>query len=542
MLHLEDLWFLPFLLYAETHYRFPNFFSLLYKREPEIIADAPHRVEPGSQIPLLIVVKDAHLFPCRLDQITTEIRHEAKVVRTQTHLPQVMELSERLSSFIIMLDPSDLKGWIEIDVEFSITVMGRPKVYHNDNHRFSSRSPLRVFLARHSLPRFPNLYLGDPHVHSTYTEDQVEFGSPLRETRVLAQAMGLSFFCVTDHSYDLDDRLDSYLENDPEVPKWRLFQAGVDHLNAEPSDCIIVRGEEVSCRNSEGRNIHLLLFGQREFVHGTGDSADRALRTESEFSLSEALALRSESGVAIAAHAFEPVPFLQRLLLGRGEWLTKDLAQAGLSGLQIVNGALDGGFSRGLEHWTHQLLLGNRLSALAGNDAHGNFNRYRQIGIPFLTMRESTSHIFGRMRTGVFVDEGLEEQSILRALGAGQSILTDGPIARVQFSPRADLHDNRGRSEARSMRLMIDAISTPEFGEVASVKVIIGTIGRLAEQVAFEYEGVGSFQYQTEVPISAAGADYARVEIWTLADGAFDGTRHFCLTNPVWLTGRPARS
>jgi len=61
MFQTESLWFLPLFLYAETHYRFPYFFSLLRKNEPEIIADAPHRIEPGSPLPILILIKDAHL-------------------------------------------------------------------------------------------------------------------------------------------------------------------------------------------------------------------------------------------------------------------------------------------------------------------------------------------------------------------------------------------------------------------------------------------------------------------------------------------------
>lgn len=537
MLHLESLWFLPFLLYAETHYRFPYFFSLLYKREPEIIADAPHRIEPGSILPVLIIIKDAHLFPCVLEQVTIELRFESRVVRRQQHLPNAMKLSERFHSFTIPLDVSEWKGWIEIDVVFSVAAQGHSREYHNDNHRFSTRDSLKVFLSSYPLPRFRDLYLGDPHIHSTYTDDQVEFGSPIAETRLLARSMGLSFFCVTDHSYDLDDRLDSYLVNDPGVPKWELFQSEVESLNNAESDCVVVRGEEVSCRNSRGRNVHLLLFGQREFVHGSGDSADRALRTESEYSIPEVLARCSKSGAAYAAHAMEPVPFLQRLLLGRGEWRHEDLAHEQLSGLQIVNGRLDDGFGRGLNSWTRHLLQGRKLSALAGNDAHGNFNRYRQIGVPFLTMRETTSHLFGKMRTGVFVEGRFNEQSVLRALKVGQSILTDGPIARVEPAPStAEARDSLFQSG--STRVLINAVSSPEFGEIDSVRVIVGKLGMTGEQTAFQFQGVRSYEYETEVAIAAKGADYARVEMRTLAEGTFDGESHFCMTNPVWFKNR----
>ena len=50
-------------LYAEVHYKFPPGFSLLHTDYPEIIADLPWRVEPGQDIPILCLIKDAHNTP-----------------------------------------------------------------------------------------------------------------------------------------------------------------------------------------------------------------------------------------------------------------------------------------------------------------------------------------------------------------------------------------------------------------------------------------------------------------------------------------------
>ncbi|HCA78285.1 MAG TPA: hypothetical protein DEP53_00980 [Bacteroidetes bacterium] len=534
MFQTESLWFLPLFLYAETHYRFPYFFSLLRKNEPEIIADAPHRIEPGSPLPILILIKDAHLFPCELEQVRTELSQDGRVVCRDTHLTSPLMLGEKYASFTLPIDVSEYHDWIEIDVAFSVRVRGVLREYHNDNHRFSSRDPLRVFLSSHPLPRFPDLYLGDPHVHSTYTEDQVEFGSPLPESQVLARAMGLSFICVTDHSYDLDDRLDNYLENDANLPKWKLLQTEIDQLNEAHPDCVVIRGEEVTCRNSRGKNVHLLLLGQRDFVRGSGDSAERELQIESEYSIAEVIALRSETGVAYAAHAMEPVPFLQRLLLGRSEWLHEDFGVADLSGLQIVNGKVDEGLSRGLDSWTRHLLQGRRLNGLAGSDAHGNFNRFRQIGIPFLTIRETTHHIFGKMRTGVFVRDAFDETSVLRSLKEGKSILTDGPIARIVL--RRDISaDGQSQFQRKSCHIGIEVISTPEFGRIDSVRLVIGKIGRTREQIALQYHGVAHYEYRTDITLDALSADYARAEVYTLKAGTFDGNPHFCLTNPLWF-------
>jgi hypothetical protein len=536
---LHDSFFLlPIVLYAETHYRFPFFFSLLRKNEPEVIADAPHRLEPGARLPVLILVKDAHLFPCTLGQINSVIRKDGEVLQQRLHLAQQLQLNQKYHCFTLELDVNEIRGWIDVDIRFSLIVQGIEKHYSNDNHRFSSHKPLRVYLAEDPLPRFADLYLGDPHVHSTYTEDQVEFGSPLPESQTLAKAMGLSFFCVTDHSYDLDDSLDTYLRNDRQVPKWLLFQSEVEQSNTRSLDVVIVRGEEVSCMNANNRNVHLLLLGQRDFVHGSGDGAEVWFRTRSEHTLPEALALRSDGAAAYAAHALEPVPFLQRLLLRRDEWSDSDLSCIGLTGMQIVNGKLDEGFTRGRDSWIRQLLRGHRMYALAGNDAHGNFNRYRQLGLPFVWMRESDEHLFGKMRTGVFVDGELSERAITRSLLSGQTILTDGPICRISLARGSDYsQDDLGKST--SLTLLIEARSTPEFGAIDIVRLYCGKVGLAQEVLPFLTDRAGVHHFHRNVELDADLFDYLRLEVFTDGSSSCDGVGHFCFTNPVWIGEQP---
>lgn len=530
----ESALLLPVLLYAETHYRFPYFFSLLRKSEPEIIADAPHRLEPGSFLPVLILIKDADLFPCTLSQVSSVIRKDGEAIQQRQHLVGQLQLGKKYHTYVLQLDVRGMKGWIDVDIQFSLIVQGIEKRYHNDNHRFSSRKPLRVYLANDPLPRFADLFLGDPHMHSTYTEDQVEFGSPLSESRTMAKAMGLSFFCVTDHSYDLDDCVDNYLRNDERVPKWLLLQSEIDQLNFRSENVVIVRGEEVSCMNARNRNVHLLLLGQRDFVRGSGDSAEEWLQTKSEHTVPEALALRTDGSSAYAAHALESVPWLQRLLLRRGQWTDVDLSCKGLTGMQILNGKIDEGFERGRESWIRQLLLGRRMYALAGNDAHGNFNRFRQIGIPFVSMRESREHLFGKMRTGVFVDGELSEHGILNSLLAGRSILTDGPIGRISL-PRSSVSSQRGSSLSTSVVVLLEARSTSEFGAIASVRLYGGKVGRIQEEIYFGTEQAGMYVFQRDVLLDAGSFDYLRLEVSTDGSSSCDGEEHFCLTNPTWL-------
>ena len=60
-------------LYTEIHHRFKFFGSKYFKKEPEINADIPHRVEPAHDIPLLILIKDSHKFPVTLLKIDINI-------------------------------------------------------------------------------------------------------------------------------------------------------------------------------------------------------------------------------------------------------------------------------------------------------------------------------------------------------------------------------------------------------------------------------------------------------------------------------------
>ena len=51
------------LLYAELHFRFKWTGSRYFQKEPEILADLPIRIEPENDIPILLIIKDAHLYP-----------------------------------------------------------------------------------------------------------------------------------------------------------------------------------------------------------------------------------------------------------------------------------------------------------------------------------------------------------------------------------------------------------------------------------------------------------------------------------------------
>jgi hypothetical protein len=529
-------YFIPIFLYAETHYRFRYFLSFLRKHEPEIIADIPHRLEPGSPLPILILVKDAHLFPVKLDSINLTVQAMGSIIYESNLLKSSVKINQKLWWQVFNIPIKSLTGNVECDVVFEFTANNKRRFYHNDNHKTSSHRPLNVFLSSTPLPRFDHFFLGECHAHSSYTDDQVEFGSPLGASVQLCRSLGLSFFCVTDHSYDLDDDADDYLLNDPDLPKWRQLQQEVDKINSTHSDFTIVRGEEVTCRNFAGQNVHLLLLGNKNFFIGKGDGAEQWLNTRSEYSSDDVLKQKESSAIAYAAHPYEPVSLLQRLLLHRGKWSERDIANQELSGIQFANGQLTGGFKEGYRQWIKALLQGKQLLVIAGNDAHGNFNRFRQIGIPFLKIHEMENQLFGKMKTGVFLDS-LSEGNILKALRSGMSIISDGPAVNLHVISSNDEISSIGCSYAgKNQTALLEVRSSIEYGSIDLLKVFKGIIGHKEEVELISEHNLKKFDLVRKFSFEINLKSYIRAEVWTSAMDSNDGQPHFCMTNPIWFT------
>ncbi|MDD8017422.1 MAG: hypothetical protein PHP42_03505 [Bacteroidota bacterium] len=531
--------FPPFFLYAETHYRFKYFLSFLKKSEPEILVDAPHRLDPDAALPIMLLVKDADTYPIDILSITVFMHQGNKQV-----YQQVFDLGDQESvashywwkifSVPFTGDSETLFGLLTVDVEIRFRQNNKIKTIRNNNYRTSSKTPLKIYRSKTHLPLFPGWIYGDAHTHSTLTEDQVEFGSPIAASPTLCKAMGLSFFCVTDHSYDLDDRLDNYLVNDPTLPKWNQLHQEVDDCNQKENNFVVVRGEEVSCTNSDGRNVHLLLLGTRKFFHGSGDSAEKWLRTNCEHTAADVLFLKDRTVAAFAGHPTEEVPFIQQLLINRGEWTKKDMSNEYVNGIQILNGEYAESFINGLDVWKWLLLKGEKKFILAGNDAHGNFNRFIQIGMPFVSIREKENQLFGKMKTALF--SSLSEERIVSAIQYGNSVITNGPMLTIELETESNNVGKIGESiTGRKFLVKIHAVSTREFGKFRSLKIISGTVGK-KERNLYEWKNFTDplrmhliTDWETVTSFS-----YIRAEAFTYDADGIDG-EGFCYTNPIWI-------
>ncbi|HEY6952178.1 MAG TPA: hypothetical protein VI758_07200, partial [Bacteroidota bacterium] len=134
----ELIWALPFLMYAETHYRFKYLPSYLRKPEPELIADAPHRIDPGSDIPLLILAKDADKFPAKIVALQVRFLQNGVVTRDVHLIEKHILLKDTFWWKIFTLERGQLRGWLELDVIMTLETRSGTKTYRADNHRTSS--------------------------------------------------------------------------------------------------------------------------------------------------------------------------------------------------------------------------------------------------------------------------------------------------------------------------------------------------------------------------------------------------------------------
>ena len=517
---------LPVLSYAEVHYRFKFFFNWLHRAQPEIIADVPQRVQAGKPVPLLVVIKDAHRYPITLTRISALI--DQKNVFQQ----EFNRSFDRLYQDVIVRIPPEYftPGEHRINVKIEYRIGDRVVVCYNDNYRTTSHAPLVVRITEQNYPRFENCFFGDLHVHTNYTTDQIEFGASLKATVQMAQALELDFIAVTDHSYDLDDDPNDYLSNDPDLPKWRRFQAEVAEVNQNENEFCVLPGEEVSVRNEQGRNIHLLIFNHDRFIPGSGDSGERWLRFYSEHSLNEALAQLDDRAAAFGAHPAARTPLLQKWFIHRGDWTNADMRAPGLHGLQFLNGADRAEERRGLLLWKNLLLAGKKLFILAGNDAHGNFSRTRQIGVPFVNIAENQQHLLGAWRTGLFLSPGkLTQQRLIAGLKSGNYFVTNGPAVRIA-AKTAGRKFVMGSNCPLPEELTVEALSSPEFGALTKITVLAGIAGQKEERIVFSAEP-GTFTFSQKIVVPGGEPIlYFRAQAESRNDRAYTG-----YTNPIWI-------
>ena len=126
--------------YAEIHYR-PRFIpSLIYRSWPEIVCDAPGRVEPGQPLSVFLIIRDAHRFPVSLEVVAVHMSYENGRERV-AHFPFGGIPIDRpvwWDSFNIV---PECYGTVRISVHVLVKKGKRLREVRIDNYPGSSRSP-----------------------------------------------------------------------------------------------------------------------------------------------------------------------------------------------------------------------------------------------------------------------------------------------------------------------------------------------------------------------------------------------------------------
>lgn len=516
-----------FLLYAELHFRFKYFGSRYFQKVPEINADTPFRIEPGESLPIYLLIKDAHIFPIRLDSVHIVISQNKEKVKSLNHKVGI-HIEKPWWEELIEIPTEGLIGEHTIEVHFTYSCNGEMKSCITHNYPQSKIHFLSTNISKHTYPRKNKVQYGDLHYHTNLTDDMVEFGASIPASARASTAMGLDFFCTTDHSYDLDDKEGSWTETDPDLHKWNDSRRQIKQENKINKNVLIIPSEELSLHNTKGQNVHALILNNPTFLPGAGDGGEKLFDFSAEFTTSTVHEQLEDTALCIAAHPYNHIPLIQRKLFKRGIWGEKDVIQDNLAGLQILNGMDDKDFRRGMSKWRKLLLNGFKKYIYAGNDAHGNFNIFRQIKTPFFSLREARQQIFGVCRTGVIDSKKNNIHSVIQSMKKGNCFITNGAYLNMTIL-------NSGKSFAmgssiphRKGEIYLDILSSEEFGNIRNVKLIRGIIGEKKEKVIFQYDKLHSCQMQEIISVTAESESYFRCEVM-LENGGY------AFSNPIWL-------
>ena len=218
------------------------------------------------------------------------------------------------------------------------------------------------------------------------------------------------------------------------------------------------------------------------------------------------------------------------MVLGRGTWSQNDCLDRRLTGLQAINGKKKIELNIVLKKWIRLLLNGHHLTLLAGNDAHGNFNCYRQIKIPFLKMTFSRNHRLGYFRTGVLANDS-SLQNIISGIRKGRTVISNGPFAIVRLINKeiSEIGDTVKRTDTCKINIIARCIS--EYGSWENITLFFGHMKQKEEikkHIQFDNK---KLNFDIQIPLPKFDFNYLRLEATTKNNCE---TR-FCLTNPIWI-------
>jgi len=509
---------LPLVSAAHPDERYENTFA------KDFIMDAPWRVmDANTPIPLTIILKDCdvddirelHWIRCRdvtgsavtiweHDFNDEEIGDDASEENFWTWITTVTENHPGLPNGTL-LTPANLGYGVGSNIELHVEIY-----YRDDWFNYSETRRLRVHVGGGPFPWPAGWYGGDVHYHSMYTNNIAEWGAPLPAVSASAEAMGLHWLTVTDHSCDLDETGDGtwsyathWWEYTLQTPAGiqtfvRNAQNGGSSWGGLGSDVALLdspaqrlyRGVEINLASvdpdSWAETLHCLFYNP-DYIHSPlcGAIGERPVSP----SLTSGLAQLAPTGFAYAAHPGND--------LG-GEWggidvtvngtawgdedISTALQYSGFAGLQVFNtrqtlhsydqfdpwADFDAGSAytesdrypdellAGLALWDDAIAQGlgddppRKVFIAGGSDAHGDFNFASHLGLDDY----ATDNAMGKVQTvvpviGAYGPGNLPPMSeLLAAYRAGRGVATDGPFVAIG----SDLTGDNDADDAEDLR------------------------------------------------------------------------------------------
>lgn len=503
-----------FFLYAETHFRFGGWTpSLLFKKIPEIIFDSPKRVDNGKDIPVFLQLNDLKKFPIKLNQVQIVLSQNKKsrIIFNTTEIFKYElkhNFSKNAPTFVFKLDTYLFqKGNYTLTCKLNISKGKKNTEVINNNLRTSQKKSLNGHYAADKFPGSNKCLYGDMHVHSQYTESHVEFCPPIKAIDIAADALGLNFINITDHSYDLSCSVENYLNPDPTNKRWTLFQNEISNTNFKTN---VISGEEISVLNYKKEVVHLGGAGVNTFIAGTADGArNKVSKLKNSYPINEVCnKIHKDNGISFAAHPGAQSGFLQRFFLKRGIWSSTDIDD-NLDAFQAVNNGFRSGWYRARKLWISKLLENLKIPLIAGNDSHGDFNRYIALSIPFLSVTELDDRYLGYGRTGIYSKKALNNNEILNYIKAGKTFVTTGPFIEICDENENCLISNK---VIEFQKITVNASSNIEFGKIDIIRVYKGIEGKKCEELLILKNNINSFNINFEIP-KTENALYIRAEV-----------------------------
>jgi hypothetical protein len=513
---------------VETHFKFfkrqPSF---LYKNEPEIIFDCPPRISSKKrEIPLYLFIKDFEIYDFFAETVEIQVVCKGKIIAEHSFCDiEKYKIHEKydLQGFRFIIPKPDLCGKnLFVYPKLKYKIDKKEKIAAVDNINTTSKLPFSVFIAEENYPndaqKTAKFY--DLHCHSSHTNDHIEFGAPVKFIADCADFCGLDGVAITDHSYDICCKPQNYLEKDENFTHWQDLLDECEQKYAIETHL----GEEISVMRNGGKAVHLGALGNKNFVIGSADGARKNYNRKLEPSINEAIkSVIDDGGTVFAAHPGEIPNFFHRLFLRRDFWRFCDFKNLEISTVQAVNGNFDKTWRRARNLWIKLLLSGKKISLIAGNDSHGDFNRYRATGIPFLLVSENFERHFGKARTGIY------GENLIDAIKNGQTFITSGAFVDIQIDEKSVI-SNTPISFAKLPKVIVK--SSEEFGKIKKIWLFLGDYKLQKENCVFVNLSEEKYFYSQEISQNLLNnCDYLRVE--TVCENE-DGTLSFAATSAVF--------